>query len=116
MERVFDTIDRLRSTSEETRRRLLFVSVGVIALLLGTVWAMTIRWQLVPLGPAEPVAEESALPSVGEVLSRGTSDTWVRAKAMLREFLQESERAQESASGDVVMPESRVRLPSGGIE
>ena len=95
MDRVLATIDRLREASEGTRRRVLFAVVSVVVLVLGAIWAVTLRAQLTPKSSLSE-AEPAALPSVAEVIQRSSAALFGSIKSGLRGLILGDESPETS--------------------
>jgi len=102
MDRVFDTIERLRHADEATRKWAMVLTVGAAVLLIGVVWAATLRWQFGSAAPSAASTENEAvnasLPSLGELFSRTGEAAGENAKDQLRDLLLGEEPAPAEPS------------------
>lgn len=93
MDRVLETIERLREASEATRRRVLYITVVAFIAVLGMGWVWSISAQLAPEVSA-PVST-TPLPSVAELLGKSGNAALGSIRSSLRDLILGDEPPQE---------------------
>lgn len=93
MDRVLETIERLREASEGTRRLVLYVVVAVFVVILGAGWAWSMSVQLTAKVSA-PVSA-TPLPSVPELLGKSGNAVLGSIRSSLRDLILGDEQPQE---------------------
>lgn len=105
MDRVFSYIHKLQGYPEPKRRRILWIFVVSCCVVIGTLWAITLPWQLSRSSHTTTkadVVDAGNLPPIGESIANAGASVGDAARSMLRRMLLGDEQTAQGVLNDTV--------------